>query len=163
MEGIPASNEFISPDDFEKLIWTVFKLLGINDIYVFPRESQAGKADGFFKIGNLIVIYDCTLKRDYQKQKKWQIENFAQQLSGSKIEYKERIDSKNIEQSIDLEGKEKQCWIITRGQHCEDDKKRIGKVRIKEVTLDKLLALLETRLSKKYFDEEDLTKALENL
>lgn len=161
--GIPAYNEFICPDDFEKLVLTIFKLLGINDIYVFPRESQAGKADGFFKIGNLIVIYDCTLKRDYQNQKKWQIENFVQQLSGSKIEYKERIDGKNIEQSIDLEGKEKQCWIITRGQHREDDKKRIGKVRIKEVTLDKLLALLETRLSQKYFDEEDLTKALENL
>ena len=44
--------------DFETYTYYLLKLLGITIAYNFLNERQAGKADGFFKIGNLAVIYD---------------------------------------------------------------------------------------------------------
>jgi hypothetical protein len=51
--------------EFEDLVFVVLRLLGIHKLYKYKRTDQAGKADGFFIIGNLSVIYDCTLKQDF--------------------------------------------------------------------------------------------------
>lgn len=48
--------------EFEKYTYYLLKLVGIQTVYNFWGERQAGKADGFFKIGNLAVLYDCTLR-----------------------------------------------------------------------------------------------------
>ncbi|MGK7943603.1 MAG: hypothetical protein AB4058_03960, partial [Microcystaceae cyanobacterium] len=64
--------------EFEKNTYYLLKLLGIPIIYNFFNERQAGKADGFFKVGNLAVIYDCTLDQmNFEQNKSEQINNYC--------------------------------------------------------------------------------------
>lgn len=160
--NIPAINDTTSPDDFEDLIFTILKLLGINEIYQFPRSNQAGKPDGIFRIGNLIVLYDCTLRKDFQSHKDWQIDNYTAKLKDSKIPitYRKDIDGQTDikRKTFQLNNLTKHSWIITRGKTSEIDS--IDDVCIKEVSLDSLLSILKNRLTKNYFNEDSLVKAL---
>lgn len=69
------------PIAFEDSVFNLLKIIGLNKIFQFDRENQAGKADGFFIIENLAVMYDCTLKSDYEAFKEEQIENYINQLN----------------------------------------------------------------------------------
>ncbi len=43
--------------------------------------KQKGRPDGFFVFGkHLAVIYDCTLEKDFKKEKSQQILNYVNQL-----------------------------------------------------------------------------------
>jgi hypothetical protein len=46
--------------EFEKYTYYLLRLLGIPVIHSFLAQDQSGRADGFIKIGNLAIIYDCT-------------------------------------------------------------------------------------------------------
>ena len=162
---IPTINATTAPDDFEDLVFTILKLLGINEIYQFPRSNQAGKPDGIFRIGNLIVLYDCTLRKDFQSHKDWQIDNFTNRLKDSKISitYRKEIDglTDNKKKTFQLTNLTKHAWIITRGKTEEIDS--VDDVCVKEICLESLLQLLESRLMKNYFNEESLVKALTDI
>lgn len=161
-ENIPQLNETTSPEDFEDFTFTLLKLLGINDIYQFPRYNQAGKPDGIFKIGSLIVIYDCTLQKNFETNKDWQMENFAKKLTESKlkIDVRKEIDGETLQtrHTFDLTNLDKQLWVITRGKTREIE--TLERITIKEVGIDSLLNLLRHRLTKNYFDETRLVKEL---
>ena len=43
---------------FEEYTHYLFKLLGIQSTYTYVQSEQAGRADGFFKYGNLAVLYE---------------------------------------------------------------------------------------------------------
>ncbi len=161
-ENIPQLNETTSSEDFEDFTFTLLKLLGINDIYQFPRYNQAGKPDGIFKIGSLIVIYDCTLQKNFETNKDWQMENFAKKLTESKlkIDVRKEIDGETLQtrHTFDLTNLDKQLWVITRGKTREIE--TLERITIKEVGIDSLLNLLRHRLTKNYFDETRLVKEL---
>lgn len=56
-------------------------MIGLNKIFQFDRDNQAGKADGFFIIENLAVMYDCTLQKNFESFKEEQIENYINKLN----------------------------------------------------------------------------------
>jgi hypothetical protein len=87
----PTFFEKLSPTgswgEFEKYTCYLLKLLGIQTVYSFFGERQAGKADGFFKVGNLAVMYDCTLDRqNVENSKREQLNNYCNRLSQGSIE-----------------------------------------------------------------------------
>ncbi|WP_228038268.1 hypothetical protein [Nostoc sp. LEGE 12450] len=63
----------------------VLRLLGIHNLYQYDKKNQAGRADGFFIIGSLAVMYDCTLRRNFDEHKKEQIENYVNKLKNSQM------------------------------------------------------------------------------
>jgi len=54
--------------------------------------KQKGRPDGFFVFGkHLAVIYDCTLEKDFEKEKNQQIDNYVNQLKNEVLKpYGER-------------------------------------------------------------------------
>ncbi|OCG21427.1 hypothetical protein [Gilliamella sp. App4-10] len=58
------------PLAFEDAVFDLLKVTGLNKIFQFDRDNQAGKADGFFIIENLAVMYDCTLQKTLNRLKK---------------------------------------------------------------------------------------------
>jgi hypothetical protein len=101
--------ESLNSKDFEQATHLMIRLLGIHRAYKFPSENQAGESDGFFRISNLCVIYDCTLreKKDFEQIKLKQIRNYCNRMHNAVLE----IQSDIVEH---LEGNQKQVWIITR-------------------------------------------------
>ncbi|MGI0483610.1 hypothetical protein ACN4EE_22865 [Geminocystis sp. CENA526] len=125
--------------EFEKYTYSLLKLLGINKIYSFLGQIQAGKADGFFKIGNLAVIYDCTLRISNIEQNKYeQINNYCNQLEQGSIHISDKIKEEFINYN-------KQVWIITQGtsKHI----KTINNIKIKEVSVKDLIKIYEEYLT----------------
>ena len=90
---------------FESLTYFLLKLSGINDIFTY--SNQKGMADGFFKIRNFAVLYDCTLETGYFQSKQMQIKNYCTQLASGQISYRDLV--------YDTSQAEKRVWIITRG------------------------------------------------
>ncbi|HEX8318863.1 hypothetical protein [Longimicrobium sp.] len=153
-------NEVENPEEFEDSTFLLLRLLGIHDLYQFDRANQAGKADGFFHVGNLAVMYDCTLRSDYYEFKRAQIENYANRLATDarlKLELR-RVDGGTSWKSINVTGKTRQVWIITRGQSRELE--TIDEVKVKEVAISDLLAILHKRLTSATFECDDLAAAL---
>lgn len=119
---------------FERYTFYLLKLLGIHEIYKY--ETQKGQADGFFKIGNLAVIYDCTLDESFEKSKYEQINNYCAQLASGTVEYD------NISTSVTSCHKE--VWIITRGT--KRVIKKQNEIIVKEIAIDDLLQIYQKRL-----------------
>ncbi|MCO6545268.1 MAG: hypothetical protein J6583_07050 [Gilliamella sp.] len=69
------------PLAFEDSVFNLLKVIGLNKIFQFDRDNQAGKADGFFIIENLAVMYDCTLQKNFESFKEEQIENYINKLN----------------------------------------------------------------------------------
>ena len=136
--------------EFERYTHLLFKLLGVSQIIKY--EKQRGEPDGFFKIGNLAVIYDATLESNFQKTKETQIRNYVNQLKANSIKYKDR--------RFDVSNCNKQVWIITRGSSRILEK--TDNIIIKEVPINKLIEVYTDRL-KKSIDETELKSTLENL
>ena len=91
--------------EFEDYVYYLLKLVGIHILYLYKK--QRGEPDGFFKFGNLAVIYDATLEENFIEKKKTQIRNYCGILKSGKIEFDHRVI--NVSSCI------KQVWIITRG------------------------------------------------
>ena len=145
--------------EFEDLVFVILRLLGIHKLYQYKRTDAAGRADGFFIIGNLSVIYDCTLRKDFSDYKVDQIKNYIHQISkdiftvikGNSIQY----DIKTTEN--------RQVWIITNEiitKRRSRALRNFNNIWIKEVSVQSLIRLFAKRLNALTFEEETLADAL---
>lgn len=110
-------NKVNEPDEFEDCVFYLLRLLGIHDVYQYDRSDQAGKADGFFILQNLAVMYDCTLRNQFEEYKKEQIENYINKLSNKSqltIDVR-KADGGKGSKVLQISGKNRQVWVITRG------------------------------------------------
>jgi hypothetical protein len=124
--------------EFEEYTHYLLKLLGIQTIYKFSGDEQAGKADGFFKFGNLAVIYDCTLDaQNLEERKREQINNYCNRLKQGSIE----ISKYNTEEFYNYD---KQVWIITRGK--TRSIKVINNIEVKEIAIQDIMDAYQERL-----------------
>lgn len=140
--------------EFERYTYYLLKLLGIQAIYSFVDERQAGKADGFFKFGNLAVMYDCTLGvQDIEENKKEQIINYCNRLRQGSLE----LSGGTTEE---FHNHQKQVWLITRGTSRRI--RLISGIAIKEVAIHDLVDLYQERL-KGEMDDEHLEIKLRNM
>ncbi|MDJ0598092.1 MAG: hypothetical protein QNJ37_04540 [Crocosphaera sp.] len=132
---LPITNNW---KEFEKNTYYLLKLLGIPLTYNFLNQRQAGKADGFFKIGNLAVIYDCTLERgDIERNKSEQINNYCNRLKQGRIEISQTTTE-------EFYNHHKQVWIITQNQTRQI--KVINSIEVKEIGIQDIMNLYRERL-----------------
>ena len=144
--------------EFEDLVFQLLKLIGINDICKIDRRKQKGKSDGIFVLGNLVVMYDCTLQDDYERDKLSQIDNFCNQLANNA-----NLNLGKL--TLNIQGKNKQVWIVTRGETRIIDKRKFNNnniLIIKEISIYKLIEIYIKRIKENLFEDE-LEKILENL
>ncbi|MDM8525979.1 hypothetical protein QUF80_21605 [Desulfococcaceae bacterium HSG8] len=131
--------------EFEEYTYYLLKLLGIHTLYHFLGERQAGKADGFLKLGNVAVLYDCTLRRDnIEREKHEQINNYCHRLQQGYIELSETT----IEEFYQHH---KQVWIISRGttRHL----RLMNMIEVKEIGITDIMELYQERLTSKMNDQ----------
>ncbi|MGK7941869.1 MAG: hypothetical protein AB4062_17300 [Crocosphaera sp.] len=148
---LPVTNNW---KEFERNTYYLLKLLGIPLTYNFLDERQAGKADGFFKIGNLAVIYDCTLHNgNMEDNKSEQINNYCNCLKQGRIE----ISQTTTEEFYDHH---KQVWIITQNKTRQI--KVINSIEIKEIAIQDIMNLYQERLMTSLTDQS-LEMKLRNL
>lgn len=145
----PFFDKLLSTHDwkeFEQYTCYLLKLLGIQAAYAFLGERQAGRADGFFKFGNLAVLYDCTLdNRDIEGSKKEQIINYCNRLKQGSIEL-------SGETTAEFHDHHKQVWVITRGVSRRI--KLINDIVVKEVSVQDIVKLYQERLRGTVSDEQ---------
>lgn len=141
---------------FEDSVFNLLKVIGLNKIFQFDRDNQAGKADGFFIIENLAVMYDCTLQRDYESFQEEQIENYINKLSQkAQLTFNtKKSDGGITPKTIPLTGKSKQVWIITKGESKELSD--FDNVKVKEISIYDLCEIYKKRLSDITYDNEKL-------
>ncbi len=140
--------------EFEEYAYYLLKLLGIETVYNFGGERQAGKADGFFKIGNLAVIYDCTLDfQNIENSKSEQINNYCNKLKQGSIELSGRTTE-------EFYNHHKQVWIITRGTTRQI--KLVNSIEVKEVAINDIMYLYQERL-KSNMNNQSLEIKLRNI
>lgn len=125
---------------FELYTYYLLKLLGIHNAYYFNPQQQSGQADGFFKFGNLAVIYDCTLRQHFEEVKRIQIENYCKQLESGYIE----VVSTPTRIVEEFQSYQRQVWIITRGRTRLLERR--NEIAVKEIHVNELLNLYEYRL-----------------
>jgi hypothetical protein len=145
--------------EFEDLVFVVLRLLGIHKLYQYKRTNAAGRADGFFIVGNLSVIYDCTLRQDFSDYKGDQIKNYIHQISKDIFTV---TKSNNIEYAIKI-SEYRQVWIITNEINTKRKSralKNFNNIWIKEVSVQSLIRLFAKRLNSANFEEETLADAL---
>lgn len=140
LQTLQSTNDW---KDFEKYSNWLLRLVGIHELYTY--EEQRGSADGFFKFGNLVVIYDCTLDDDFQIRKKRQIANFCDQLKAAEVEI-------NIDHSIKISDCKKQVWIITRGE--ARVMRKIDHVTVREVPVAKIIGFYQKRFEENLSEDE---------
>lgn len=139
--------------DFERYTLYLLRLLGIQAVYSFVDERQAGKADGFFKFGNLAVLYDCTLDRqNIEESKKEQIINYCNRLQQGSIE----LVGGTTEE---FQNHHKQVWLVTRGTSRRI--KIVNGIVVKEVAVRDLIEIYRERL--KDSGDESLETRLRNV
>jgi len=143
-------------NDFEDGVYLVLKLMGIHKLFQFDRGSQAGKADGFFILENMAVMYDCTLHQDFESFKEEQIENYINKLSQkSQITFDvQKLDGSTAPKTLQISGKTKQVWIITKGESKE--LRDFDSIKIKEVSVHDLINTLSKRIKDPTYDAERL-------
>lgn len=131
--------------EFERYSYLLLKLLGIQSAYHFFGERQAGKPDGFFKFGNLAVIYDCTLDRDHiEETKRDQIINYCNRLKQGSIEVSGRTTE-------EFYGHVKQVWIVTQGTSRK--MKVVNNIEVKEISVRDIMAIYLERLTANMSDQ----------
>jgi hypothetical protein len=130
-----------SPAEFERYTLWLLKLLGIHEVH--PYTEQSGRGDGFFILGSLAVIYDCTLRPKYAETKKDQIKNFCGQLKGGSLEYDSGIGV------VDVTNCQKQVWIITREPSSGPSSviRKFGDVTVRERSVQDLIRAYRTRIA----------------
>lgn len=140
-------------EDFEDNTYNLLRCLGIHDLYRYERTDQSGKADGFFRFQNFAVIYDSTMKQNFEGYKEAQINNYCQQLK------KGYISKENIE--LDVRNCKKRVWIIIP-DGLQRTIKQIDDVKVKAVPIEALIELYRRRL-KNNMNGDDLERELINL
>ena len=131
--------------EFEQYTYYLLKLLGIQAAYAFLGERQAGKADGFFKFGNLAVMYDCTLDAsNVEENKKEQVINYCNRLQQGNIELTGKT-------TVEFHNHQKQVWIITRGPSRRI--KMVNDIVVKQVGVRDIMNLYQERLQSTVNDE----------
>ena len=144
-----------SPNEFEDLVFLLLRTLGIHSLYQYDKRNQAGRADGFFVIGNLAVMYDCTLRQSFEEYKKDQIENYVNKLEQAQLTFDLRSsDGARRRKTLKISGKSTQVWIITTGQTREISD--YGDIKVKEVSVNDLIWLLQMKLNMDAIEEDDL-------
>jgi hypothetical protein len=136
--------------EFETYTYWLLKLLGIHEIQKF--DEQSGRADGFFKLRNLAVMYDSTLQSDFEKSKMAQVNNYCNELKSGKIEYGNKVTY--------VVHCQKQVWIITRGSPRMI--KKVDEVAVKEVPIDEIIEIYRERVEEN-LSEETLESRLGNV
>ena len=151
----PFIDDLIGTNDwqeFETYVSWLLKLLGIHNLFLFDKKNQAGRPDGFFKLGRWAVIYDATLNSDFIPSKNEQINNYCSQLKTGFIEYDGGI--------VDIRGSEKQVWLITKGKtHIV---RKVDDITVREVSIQDLVDISEKRIIDN-LDEDELSYALKSL
>lgn len=159
LEQVEVLSSITDPYLFEDGVFLLLRLLGIHTAYQYPRSEQAGEADGFFMIESLAVMYDCTLRKNFESYKKTQIENFRNRLSQSNqltFEFR-KPDGKVGSKTVPLPAK-KQVWIITNGETRELED--FGGIKVKEIAVSDLCQILERRLRDIAYDVDRLATDL---
>lgn len=150
-------------DEFEDLIFLLLRTLGIHSLYQYDKRNQAGRADGFFIISNLAVMYDCTLRQPFEGYKSDQIENYVNKLEQSQLTFDLRSSdgATKTRKTVNINGKTKQVWIITKGKTREilDH----SKIKVKEISVNDLIWLLQMKLNKDVIEEDDLALNLSGI
>lgn len=143
--------------EFEKLTFLVLRLLGVHSLYQYDSKQQAGRADGFFICDRLAVMYDCTLRGNFEEIKKDQIENYVNKMRQSSITIDVKTGEKtSLPQKHDIQSKIRQVWIITKG--ISRDLYETEGLVVREIAIDDLSSLLEIKLNANNFKESDLLK-----
>jgi hypothetical protein len=146
--------------EFEDLVFQLLKLIGINNICKIDRKRQAGREDGFFVFKNLTVIYDCTLKTNFNKDKKYQINNYRRLLDDEG-----ELPCESKDKSFNIRTKKKQVWIITRNKTQKIDEylgNNNENILIKEISIYDIIEIYIKRIKENLFEDE-LERILENL
>ncbi len=152
--------EITDPYEFEDAVFLLLKALGINSLYQYdPRKLQAGKPDGFFTIGYLAAIYDCTLRQKFEEHKGQQIDNFVGCLEKSEVSVEVRSPTGKTTPKMVKVARHKQVWIITKGKTRVI--KDVNNIKVKEVAVVDLIQLLKMRFDVDVMEENDLAKKLE--
>ncbi|OUL35531.1 hypothetical protein BV372_10805 [Nostoc sp. T09] len=149
-----------SSDEFEDAVFSLLRLIGIHAVYQYSREAQAGRADGFFILENLAVMYDCTLRDSFEEYKKDQIENYINKLSNKSqltIETR-RADGGRGSKTLQIQGKSRQVWIITRGSTREI--LDFDGIKVKEIAVKDLIAIATKRCKQLSYDADILSNEL---
>jgi len=161
LEDAYSSVEQISdPNEFEDAVFSLLRLLGIHSVYQYPREEQAGRADGCFVLGNLVVMYDCTLRTYFEEFKEEQIDNYVNKLSNkSQLTVKiKKIDGGVGSKELQIKGKQRQVWIVTKGKTREI--KDYDGIRVKEISIADLINVSIKRCKQLNYSEDILSSEL---
>jgi cold shock CspA family protein len=149
--------------EFEDLVFLILRMLGIHKLYQYSRHNAAGRADGIFVSGNLVVIYDCTLMQDFDIPKGDQLNNYIDQISRDSFTInKNNRHTDEIEHIIKMP-ENRQVWVITNDLITQRKSRVLRKVDgiwIKEVSIQSLIALFLKRLNSPTFEEETLADRL---
>ncbi|GAX34155.1 hypothetical protein NIES3585_01540 [Nodularia sp. NIES-3585] len=147
------------PAEFEDYTFMILRLLGIHSLYQYDKKNQAGRADGFFIISSLAVMYDCTLRNDFEEHKKEQIENYVNKLKNSQITIDFRLTDGGVrKKTLQIQGKNCQVWIITKNNTRE--LYDVDGIRVKEVAVQDLMKVFNKRLYSDAFEEDELSANL---
>jgi len=99
-------------------------------------------------------MYDCTLRPDFEEYKKDQIENYINKLEQAQLTFDIRAsDGAKRKKTLRIDGKSKQVWIITIDQTREISD--YGNIKVKEVSVNHLIWLLQERLNRDVIEEDD--------
>jgi cold shock CspA family protein len=145
-----------NPFEFENSVFLLLRSLGIHSLYQYDSKNQAGRGDGFFIIGNLAVMYDCTLREQFEDFKKDQIENYVNKIDQSQISFElKKPNGSTYTKTVKIAGKNRQVWIITKGKSREISD--YGNVKVKEIGINDLIWLFNIRIRSSVIEEEDLS------
>ncbi|WP_026104141.1 cold-shock protein [Anabaena sp. PCC 7108] len=147
------------PSEFEDYTFMILRLLGIHSLYQYDKKNQAGRADGFFIIGSLAVMYDCTLRNNFEEHKKEQIENYVNKLKNSQITIDFRLTDGGVrKKTLQIQGKNCQVWIISK--NITRELYDVDGIRVKEVSVQDLIKVFNKRLYSDAFEEDELSANL---
>ena len=140
-------DEIKKGETFEDYCALVLNLLGV-ELYQYSRKKQAGRADGIIKTYELDILYDCTLREDFEEYKEMQIDNYVSQINQNTI----RVEKMEIA----LKEPKKQVWIITKGGNSKTRSiKEKERVKIKEINIENLIELLSSKITNPRVDISD--------
>ena len=148
------------PYEFEDAVFCLLRLMGIHSVYQYPRQEQAGRADGCFVLENLVVMYDCTLRECFEEFKEEQIENYVNKLSNkSQLTVKiKKADGGVGSKELKIKGKRGQVWIVTKGTTRE--LKDYDGIKVKEVSVQDLIEISIKRCKQLHYDIDFLSNEL---
>jgi hypothetical protein len=142
------------PVSFEKYCFYLLRVLGIHDIHR-PANHAGADAHGFFKFRTLSVVYTTTLVPGIMQENKMITDHYLNLLKKEKINF--------ATTSYTLQDTQKQVWIICRGANERLLLKTEDDIKLKLVSVQKLMALYEQRLSEEQVNSDALWDTLKNI